>query len=86
MITQLPWKLDLKEFRGKVSFCMEWAYTRLIKGVVLEEKQRCVMNNIVEGWYLLLFNNMGLQLMTFELIAIISIIISILPYRTSTHR
>ena len=58
---------------------MEWAYTRLIKGVVLEEKQRCVMNNIVEGWYLLLFNNMGLQLMTLELIAIISIIISILP-------
>ena len=58
---------------------MEWAYTRLIKGMVLEEKQRCVMNNIVEGWYLLLFNNMGLQLMTLELIAIISIIISILP-------
>ena len=49
---QLPWRLDLKEFRGKVSFCMEWAYTRLIKGMVLEEKQRCVMNNIVEGWFL----------------------------------
>ena len=58
---------------------MEWAYTRLIKGMVLEEKQRCVMNNIVEDWYLLLFNNMGLQLMTLELIAIITIIISILP-------
>ena len=52
---------------------MEWAYTRLIKGMVLEEKQRCVMNNIVEGWYLLLFNNIGLQLMTLGLIAIISI-------------
>ena len=59
--------------------CMEWAHTRLIKGMVLEEKQRCVMNNFVEGWYLLFFNNMGLQLMTLEWIAIISIIISILP-------
>ena len=58
---------------------MEWAYTRLMKGMVLEEKHGCVMNNIVEGWYLLLFNNMGLQLMTLELIAIITIIISILP-------
>ena len=44
---QLPWRLDLKEFRGKVSFCMEWAYARLIKGMVLEEKQRWVMNSII---------------------------------------
>ena len=44
---QLPWRLDLKEFRGKVSFCMEWAYARLIRGMVLEEKQRWVMNSII---------------------------------------
>ena len=45
--SQLPWRLDLKEFRGKVSFYIEWTYTRLIKGMVLEEKQRWVMNNII---------------------------------------
>ena len=44
---QLPWRLDLKEFRGKVSFCMEWTYARLIKGMVLEEKQMWVMNSII---------------------------------------
>ena len=37
--SQLPWRLDLKEFRGMVSFCIEWTYARFIKGRVLEEKQ-----------------------------------------------
>ena len=32
----------------------------LIKGIVLEEKRRCVMISIIEGWYLLLFLSLSL--------------------------